>query len=307
MHYANAHMLIVTTKRLWQPDCNLWLLCRVRFLFWKLRKEKYDILLIYHIILMNIFLYVVIFIIGAFFGSFFTLAVYRIPKKEDILIKHSYCPNCSHKLGLFDLSPILSYILLKGKCRYCGYKIRPRYLILELLSGFTFLSIAISTNLSINNINSIISTCFLLLYISVLFIIAGIDKERISIQKNVIVFGYVVEIIYIIYQCTLGNINVYQYVIYLIFLAIILILSNINLKLTAAEKYYIDILYLLLYMAIFYGSEVFILTAILALIIISIYTVIYKAKSKNMPIGFCLCLSNIIVIITSNILINYTI
>ena len=48
---------------------------------------------------METILYVIIFITGCFFGSFFTLAVYRIPRKEDILIKHSYCPNCNHKLG----------------------------------------------------------------------------------------------------------------------------------------------------------------------------------------------------------------
>ena len=86
---------------------------------------------------MNTFLYIIIFITGCFFGSFFTLAVYRIPRKEDILIKHSYCPNCNHKLGFFDLFPVLSYIFLGGKCRYCGNKIRPRYLILEILSGLT--------------------------------------------------------------------------------------------------------------------------------------------------------------------------
>ena len=51
-------------------------------------------------------------LLGIFFGSFFTLAVYRIPRKEDILIKHSYCPNCNHKLGFFDLFPVLSYIFL---------------------------------------------------------------------------------------------------------------------------------------------------------------------------------------------------
>ena len=256
---------------------------------------------------MNIFLYTVIFIIGTFFGSFFTLAVYRIPKREDILIKHSYCPNCNHKLGFFDLFPVFSYVVLKGKCRYCGNKIRPRYLILELLSGFTFLLIAISTNLCINNINIIINTSFLLLYCSVLFIIAGIDKEKICIQKNVIAFGYVVEIMYIVYQCTLQNVNVYQYVIYLFLLLIILILSIISLKLTATEKYYISILYLLLYMIIYCGSKLFILTAILTLIIVFIYSIISKQKDKNIPFGFYLCVSNIIVIIISNILINYAI
>ena len=106
--------------------------------------------------LMDIFLYIIIFIIGTFFGSFFTLAVYRIPKKEDILIKHSYCPNCNHKLGFFDLFPVFSYIFLQGKCRYCGNKIRPRYLILELLSGFTFLAIAVATKITCINMNNII-------------------------------------------------------------------------------------------------------------------------------------------------------
>ena len=86
---------------------------------------------------MYTFLYIIIFIIGCFFGSFFTLAVYRIPKKEDILIKHSYCPNCQHKLGFFDLFPLLSYLFLKGECRYCNQKIRPRYFLLELFSGLT--------------------------------------------------------------------------------------------------------------------------------------------------------------------------
>ena len=118
---------------------------------------------------MKIFLYILIFIIGSFFGSFFTLAVYRIPKKEDILIKHSYCPNCNHKLGLFDLFPIFSYIFLGGKCRYCGLKIRPRYLILEIFSGLTFLILAIVTKTNIENLNSIIDLGFLLVCVYLIY------------------------------------------------------------------------------------------------------------------------------------------
>ena len=91
---------------------------------------------------MNTFIYIIIFIIGTLFGSFYTLAVYRIPKRQDITHTHSYCPNCNHKLGFLDLIPILSYIFLGGKCRYCKQKIRPRYLILELLSGILFVVIA---------------------------------------------------------------------------------------------------------------------------------------------------------------------
>lgn len=254
---------------------------------------------------MNIFLYTVIFIIGAFFGSFFTLAVYRIPKKEDILIKHSYCPNCNHKLGFFDLFPVFSYVVLKGKCRYCGNKIRPRYLILELLSGFTFLIIAYSLKITNLNIINIINLSAMLIYISILFIVAGIDKESIKISKGVIIFGYIIELIYIIYQCTLGNINVYQYVIYMLFLIILLIFSNLSLKISMKEKYFIRILYLSLYMIIFCGSKIYILTVMLTLISISIYKLLSKVKQRELPIGFYLSISNILVLIISNILLNY--
>ena len=84
---------------------------------------------------MDIVLYILIFIMGTVFGSFFTLATYRIPRKQDITHTRSYCPNCEHKLGFLDMIPVLSYIFLRGKCRYCKQKISPRYLILEILSG----------------------------------------------------------------------------------------------------------------------------------------------------------------------------
>ena len=256
---------------------------------------------------MDIFLYVIIFIIGIFFGSFFTLAVYRIPKKEDILIKHSYCPNCNHKLGFFDLFPVLSYIFLRGKCRYCGQKIRPRYLILEIVSGLIFVIVAISFKFNVFNINRIVDISFLLIYMSVLVIVAGIDKENIKVQKEVLIFGYIVELIYIIYQYTLGNSDVYQYVIYLISFIILLILTNVSLKLTLKEQYFIEILYLCLYIIVFNGSKFFILTVILTLLSIIIYRIVSKSKRKNIPIGFYLCISNIIVIIISNIIMNYMI
>lgn len=257
---------------------------------------------------MNTFLYVIIFIIGCFFGSFFTLAVYRIPKKEDILIKHSYCPNCNHKLGFFDLFPVLSYIFLAGKCRYCGNKIRPRYLILEVLSGCTFLCLALSCKITaFSDSKSLINFAFLLLYISILFIIAGIDKENIRVEKSVLFFGIAIEILYIIYQYTLRIYSVYQYVMYLIILIILLILSNISLKVTLKEKYFIQNLYLVLYMIIFCGSKIYILTVILTLFIIIIHRIKNNNKKEILPISFYLSISNILIIGIVNILMNYVI
>ena len=91
--------------------------------------------------------YFLIFCMGTVFGSFFTLAVYRIPLHKDITHERSFCPNCNHKLSFWDMIPILSYIFLKGKCRYCGQKIRIRYLLLEVCAGLVFLLFAVSLNL----------------------------------------------------------------------------------------------------------------------------------------------------------------
>ena len=123
---------------------------------------------------MDIFLYIIIFIMGTVFGSFFTLAVYRIPLKKDIIYERSFCPKCNHRLEFLDLIPVFSYIFLKGKCRYCGEKVRPRYLILELISGFVFLFTYISLNIDIINLDIsklIYFISFIFMYITIAIIV----------------------------------------------------------------------------------------------------------------------------------------
>lgn len=89
---------------------------------------------------LNIFIIFCIFIIGTLFGSFFTLATYRIPRKEDIVKTRSYCPKCKHRLGFFDLIPIVSYITHLGKCKYCKEKISLRYIMIEFFNGVAFVT-----------------------------------------------------------------------------------------------------------------------------------------------------------------------
>lgn len=75
------------------------------------------------------------FIVFACIGSFVNVLIYRLPKSEDIVFKRSYCPHCQHVLGVNDLIPVVSYIALRGECRYCGKKISLMYPVIELLSG----------------------------------------------------------------------------------------------------------------------------------------------------------------------------
>lgn len=176
---------------------------------------------------MNFIIYFFMFIMGTVFGSFYTLAVYRIPLKQDITHTRSYCPKCNHKLNFLDLIPVFSYIFLGGKCRYCKEKIRPRYIILETLSGLAFVLFAICLNIDVFNIKPIrIATLiFEILLFSTICITSGIFIEYKKIQKSVFNFGIIVELIYMIYLYIL-NTSIYRYIIYIVGLIIMAIINN---------------------------------------------------------------------------------
>lgn len=260
---------------------------------------------------MEIIIYLTIFIIGTLLGSFFSLAIYRIPLKQDITHKRSYCPKCNHRLGFWDMIPILSYIFLGGKCRYCKEKIRPRYICLEIFSGILFLLFALSLKINIYSINTskIVYLLFGFFYVSTLFIIGGIENESHSISKPVLLFGLVIEIIYIIYLYIL-NYNMYKYVIYLSTL-IIIIFINILLRQNKNEEYLMQILNLCLYLTIATNETITIISIGLALLVSNINQIRYNIKSiksKNtnsendmqQSLGFYLCFSNILILIIYN-------
>ncbi len=148
---------------------------------------------------MNIFLYIIIWIIGILFGSFFTLASYRIPLNENIIYKRSYCPKCKHRLEFWDLIPVFSYIFLNGKCRYCKEPIGKRYIIFEALTGFIFVFLAYTMKISVSStIYDLILFAQNILLMSVLIIIFGIAKEKNVINNSVILFGILVRTIYLV-------------------------------------------------------------------------------------------------------------
>ena len=272
---------------------------------------------------MEIILYALIFISGTLFGSFFTLAVYRIPLGEDIFYKHSFCPNCKSKLHFKDLIPIISYIVLGGKCAYCGQKIRIRYLLLEILSGTVFLLFALSLKLEVLNLSTsmIIEFLFFILYIASLFIIAGIDKEKIQIQKSLLIFGMSLSFVYMTYVCIQNNEAIYTYIIYLILTIFLLGIDTLYLRKKLIENYPIKIAMLVLYMLILTGAQVTYVTIIITLLSISITLIINmireRAKRKvviqtnknnlNVPVGFYLSVSNILLILICNFLSNWVI
>lgn len=79
------------------------------------------------------------FVVGCCIGSFLNVVVLRLEKEEDFIRGHSHCVECLHELSWKDLIPVLSWIWLRGKCRYCGRNISPCYWVVEVVSGCMFM------------------------------------------------------------------------------------------------------------------------------------------------------------------------
>jgi len=97
---------------------------------------------------MDTILPIFIFIVGAAIGSFSNVCIYRLPKKLSIISPPSQCPNCGKSISPFDNIPIISFILLRGRCRYCQSPISWRYPIVELITGLIFLSLYLNFRIS---------------------------------------------------------------------------------------------------------------------------------------------------------------
>lgn len=137
---------------------------------------------------------------GTIFGSFFTLAVYRIPRKENIIYIRSHCTSCNHRLEFWDLIPVFSYVFLGGKCRYCKDTIRSRYLILELLSGLVFVLIALAMNITVTStIAQFLTYGYVILIFSVFCILMGIGK---NVNISVVMFGVLIRTIFLFFMDT---------------------------------------------------------------------------------------------------------
>jgi leader peptidase (prepilin peptidase)/N-methyltransferase len=80
-----------------------------------------------------------IFFLGLCFGSFLNVCIYRLPLGISVVIPRSACPGCKQLIAFYDNLPVVSWVILRGCCRRCKTRISPRYLLIELLTGFLFL------------------------------------------------------------------------------------------------------------------------------------------------------------------------
>src|SRR3954468_24293233 len=108
---------------------------------------------------------------GLVIGSFLNVVAYRLPLQKSIAFPASHCPSCETPIKPYDNVPVLSWLLLRGKCRGCGERISPRYPATELLTGLAFALIAV-----VNGLDK--DLAWELPFAAMLIAVAAIDLEH---------------------------------------------------------------------------------------------------------------------------------
>ena len=131
-----------------------------------------------------------IFFLGLLIGSFLNVVICRLGSKEPILLSRSHCPKCGALLKWPDLIPLLSFVLVRGKCRYCHKKISLQYPLVELATGLLFL--LIFNQFSILNP---ITLAYYLLIICFLLVIFVYDLKHYLIPDKIIYSAIIITLL----------------------------------------------------------------------------------------------------------------
>jgi len=132
--------------------------------------------------------YIIAGIFGAIIGSFLNVVIHRVPLEESIVFPNSRCPSCGAVIAFYDNIPVLSYLMLGGKCRACKKHISLRYPAVELLTGLMFVAVAWHDGLSI-------ALAFDLVFCSALLALIFIDAEHMILPNAITYPGIVFAVV----------------------------------------------------------------------------------------------------------------
>lgn len=133
---------------------------------------------------LTVYIFIVMGIFGAVFGSFINCMAWRIAHGESVLKGRSHCAVCGHPLAVLDLVPVFSFLFLKGRCRYCKEKISPRYVAAELMMAAAFVLITWRFDLSLQTLWICGLAC-------ILMALSLVDLETYTIPDRFIVAGII--------------------------------------------------------------------------------------------------------------------
>lgn len=148
---------------------------------------------------------VFIFVLGLFIGSFLNVLADRLPREESVIKGRSHCEECKKKLAWFDLIPLLSFVYLKGRCRYCRARLSLYYPIVELTTGAMFVLVLLflpheSIKHQALSIKYIWELIYYLFIVSSLVVVFFADLKYEIIPDKIVFPTAIVSVIYLIFN-----------------------------------------------------------------------------------------------------------
>lgn len=147
---------------------------------------------------MIFFYYLIIITLGLLAGSFLNCIIYRLENNQGFLKGRSYCPKCKKEISWFDLIPVISFIILKGKCRNCQDKISLHYPLVEIITAGLFLFIYYYFSPQVSSLLNVTETIYVLIVFFVFLLIFIYDLKHFIIPDSTIIFISVVILIWFI-------------------------------------------------------------------------------------------------------------
>jgi len=227
---------------------------------------------------------VVVILFGIIIGSFLNVCIYRIPKGESIVYPGSHCKTCKHPLNRLDLVPVLSFLFLKGRCRYCNQKIPSRYMAIELLTGLLYGVVYLKFGLSLELI-------MYATFIALLIVLTMIDSDHMLLPTKIILFGAGLGIVFRSVQAVLyHDVRFFIYPIVAAFIGYGLFYVTFYLAKLLLKKEGLGFgdVRLIGMLAIYLSVRLTFLTIFLASILASLYGLVLlyiKKKSEPFPFG----------------------
>ncbi|MFH1508732.1 MAG: prepilin peptidase [bacterium] len=146
----------------------------------------------------KILIAIFIFLFGLGMGSFLNVVIFRVPKKISVNKSRSACPYCHRQLTWYDLIPLLSFLLLKGRCRYCQKKISWQYPIVEFITATLFVVLFLFPPL--NGTSQIFDLVYLFAICSLLLALFVIDLKTYLLPNVLTFLGIAISIIYLLIE-----------------------------------------------------------------------------------------------------------
>lgn len=222
---------------------------------------------------------IILFVLGTLFGSFFTVVGSRLPRGENFIKKRSHCDNCKHNLSFLDMIPILSFLFLKGKCRYCGKKIDSLSTWMELFTGILF-------SLSYFTFGFSYQLFFALGIVSLLIILSVSDISYYIIPDEVLIFfsGYFIVLTTLNSGIKAALLAILSGLILFFFMYIVMLLGNFLFKKESLGGGDIKLMFVIgLVLHPFLGLFVIFIASVIALPISLI--ILWRKKKNLVPYG----------------------